>query len=173
MAQIAPRCAPAGPWRLDNWIYHPGMQTSGTSFDPTKRAPNLAGPVVDYRLARRAVLVALRRGTLHSSDVCDAHPELLRAAKNIGEQLDSPCPICSHDSLKCVRYVYGDELKRNNGRVVYPSDWLRELVTTHDQFTCYVVEVCIDCNWNHLIRAYVAGRRYATEGLPSRNGRRV
>ena len=42
----------------------------------------------------------------------------------------------------------------------YPPEWLKELVTTHDQFTCYVVEVCIDCAWNHLVKAYVAGRLY-------------
>ncbi|MGH2729407.1 MAG: DUF5318 family protein, partial [Actinomycetota bacterium] len=62
-------------------IYHRWMQTSGTSFDPTQPPLRLDGPVVDYRLARRSVLVALRRGTLHSTDVCDAHPELMRAAK--------------------------------------------------------------------------------------------
>jgi hypothetical protein len=141
-------------------IYHSWMQTSGTSFDPTQLPPRLAGPVVDYRLARRSVLVALRRGTLHSTDVCDAHPELLRAAKNIGHEGTAPCPVCSHESLKFVRYVYGDELKRNNGRVVYPAEWLSELVSNHDHFTCYVVEVCVDCAWNHLVRAYVTGRRY-------------
>ena len=84
----------------------------------------------------------------------------MRAGKNIGEDTNMPCPVCSHDTLKYVRYVYGEELKRNNGRVVYPPEWLRELVKTYDQFTCYVVEVCVDCAWNHLVKAYVAGRRY-------------
>ena len=149
------------------------MQTSGLSFDPTRPAPRPTGPVVDYRLARRSILVALRRGSLDSSDVCDAHPELLRAAKNIGEDVDSPCPICSHDTLRCVRYVYGEELKRNNGRVVYPAEWLGELVSTHDQFTCYVVEVCVDCHWNHLLRAYMAGRRSLGTSGSSGNGHRA
>jgi hypothetical protein len=27
-----------------------------------------------------------------------------------------------------------------------------------------VVEVCIDCAWNHLVRAFTAGRMYATNG---------
>jgi hypothetical protein len=35
---------------------------------------------------------------------------------------------------------------------------LTQLATTHDQFTCYVVEVCVDCSWNHLVRSYLAGR---------------
>ncbi len=117
--------------------------------------------MVDYTLARRSVLAALRRGAVATTDVCDAHPELLRAGRNIGEPLDERCPVCSHETLRKVSYVYGEELKRNNGRVVYPPEWLDELVREHDQFTCYVVEVCIDCSWNHLIRAYTAGRLFS------------
>jgi hypothetical protein len=137
------------------------MAFSGRSFDPTRTPPAPVGPVVDYRLARRAALSSLRQGSLDTGDICDAHPELMRAGKHIGEDAEAPCPVCSHDSLRFVRYVYGEELKRNNGRVVYPMEWLRELVTTYDQFTCYVVEVCIDCAWNHLVKAYVAGRLYS------------
>lgn len=136
------------------------MAISGRSFDPTDPPSAAPAPTVDYRLARRSVLAGIRRGTLATTDVCDAHPELLRAARNIGAVADEPCPICSHDSLRRVRYVYGDELKHNNGRVVYPEGWLSELAESYDQFTCYVVEVCIDCAWNHLIRSFTAGRRY-------------
>jgi hypothetical protein len=136
------------------------MALSGRSFDPTN-PPRNGAPSVDYRLARRAVLTSLKRGMLGTSDVCDAHPELLRAARNIGIADPSPCPICSHDTLRRVRYVYGDALKRDNGRVVYPEEWLNELAARHDQFTCYVVEVCTDCAWNHLVRSFSAGRRFA------------
>ncbi|HEV3471979.1 MAG TPA: DUF5318 family protein [Actinomycetota bacterium] len=135
------------------------MAISGRSFDPTN-PPEEPTRSVDYRLARRSVLAALRRGTLHTTDVCDAHPELLRAARNIGTVDEDPCPICSHAALRRVRYVYGDELKHNNGRVVYPDGWLAELNQSYDQFTCYVVEVCVDCAWNHLLRSFSAGRRY-------------
>lgn len=135
------------------------MVVSGTSFDPA-RPPRVAGPSVDYGLARRSVLAALRRGSLATTDVCDAHPELIRAAKNIGLSRDEVCPICSHEAIRWVRYVYGDELKRNSGRVVYPEEWFAELISNHDEFTCYVVEVCIDCSWNHLVRSYLAGRRF-------------
>ena len=132
----------------------------------------MEGPVVDYTLARRAALASLRRGSLDTSDVCDAHPELLRAARNIGEDVVTPCPVCSHDSLRSVRYVYGDELKHNSGRVVYPEEWLSELAGAHDSFTCYVVEVCVDCSWNHLVRSYMAGRRYrSSPPHPSRGQR--
>lgn len=136
------------------------MSVSGRSFDPTSAPPPQVGPTVDYALARRAVLGALRRGRVGTGEVCDAHPELLRAGRNIGQEREESCPVCSHDTLRWVRYVYGDELKSNNGRVVYPEDWLNQLAKNHDQFTCYVVEVCIDCSWNHLVRSYLAGRRW-------------
>jgi len=136
------------------------MAFSGRSFDPTRTPPPPAGPTVDYRLARRAALASVRQGSLDTADICDAHPELMRAAKNIGEPCDPVCPVCSHDSLRLVRYVYGPDLKRDNGRVVYPQEWLSELATRHEQFTCYVVEVCVDCAWNHLVRAYQAGTKY-------------
>jgi hypothetical protein len=122
--------------------------------------PPPSGPTVDYRLARRAALAEIRNGSLDTGHVCDAHPELMRAAKNIGEEAPAKCPVCSHESLRLVRYVYGDDLKRDNGRVVYPNDWLDELAQRHEQFTCYVVEVCVDCAWNHLLRAYQAGTRF-------------
>jgi hypothetical protein len=105
-------------------------------------------------------LSSLRQGSLDTGDICDAHPELMRAAKNIGESCDVVCPVCSHGSLKLVRYVYGSDLKRDNGRVVYPEEWLREIADRYEQFTCYVVEVCVDCAWNHLVRAYQAGTKY-------------
>ena len=35
-----------------------------------------------------------RRGTLPRLDVCDAHPELIRAAQFIGTDIDDECPVC-------------------------------------------------------------------------------
>ncbi len=92
----------------------------------------------------------------------------MRAARNIGEEIDQVCPVCSHETMRLVRYVYGADLKRDNGRVVYPEEWLAELAGSHDQFTCYVVEVCIDCSWNHLVRSYMAGRRFRSNGAGPR-----
>lgn len=132
------------------------MGASGRSFDP-KKPPSSTGQVVDYALARRSLILQVRRGLIGTTDVCDAHPELLRAARNIGEESDKPCPICSHDAVRLVRYVYGAALGRDNGRVVYPLEWLQELVKKHDEFTCYVVEVCTDCAWNHLMRSFTTG----------------
>jgi Family of unknown function (DUF5318) len=115
---------------------------------------------VDYRMRKRALLRQLRRGLVSRIDVCDAHPELIRAAKHIGEQTRDECPVCDSEGLRLVLYTYGKELKRANG---WPrrSAELRELRVSIDQFTCYVVEVCLDCGWNHLVRAFDTGRRVA------------
>ena len=145
----------------------PSMGTSGRSFDPTRAPDPPSGPLVDYRLARRAALSSLRQGSLDTGDICDAHPELMRAAKNIGEPIQTPCPVCSHDSLRWVRYVYGDELRHHNGSVVYPPEWLKELTAKHDHFTCYVVECCVDCAWNHLVRSFSTGKRFTAESQPA------
>ena len=48
--------------------------------------------VTDYALARRAVLRDFRSGALTRLDVCDAHPELMRAAQNIGVEHQRPVP---------------------------------------------------------------------------------
>ena len=48
--------------------------------------------VTDYALARRAVLRDFRSGALTRLDVCDAHPELMRAAQNIGVGMRRPVP---------------------------------------------------------------------------------
>jgi len=136
--------------------------STGRGFDPA-RPPRVAGPSVDYSLARRSTLRGLRRGSLDTHDICDAHPELMRAARNIGQAAKERCPVCSHESLRRVSYVYGDDLKHLNGRVVYPEGWLEELAGSHDQLTCYVVEVCVDCAWNHLVHSYMAGRLYSSD----------
>ncbi len=106
------------------------MPAFGRSFDPTS-PPRADGPSVDYSLARRATIRSLRRGRLHTTEVCDAHPELLRAGRNIGLDAAGRCPVCSHETLKRVSYVYGDDLRHNNGRVVYPQGWLEELERQH------------------------------------------
>src|SRR5690348_8655702 len=73
--------------------------------------------VVDYGLARRATLASVLSGRTTVTDVCDAHPYLLRAAKFHGEPTDTRCPICRKVKLTHVTYVYGDELGRYEGRV--------------------------------------------------------
>ncbi|HEX9343521.1 MAG TPA: DUF5318 family protein [Actinomycetota bacterium] len=116
--------------------------------------------LVDYTLAKRAKLRELRFGGLTRGDVCDAHPELLRAARNVGESTRTPCPVCAETCLTHVTYVFGDALRQESGRV-WPSAALADLHRTMDEFACYVVEVCTGCSWNHLAQHYLLGRRHA------------
>lgn len=115
---------------------------------------------IDYRMAKKALLRDIQRGRVSRFDVCDAHPELLRAARHVGTETSDVCPICEDAQLRVVLYTYGKGLKRRNGAVSRSQD-LRELRSIFDEFTCYVVEVCTECNWNHLVRSFVTGRRHA------------
>jgi hypothetical protein len=118
--------------------------------------------VTDYALARRAVLRDLRRGALTRLDVCDAQPELLRAARNIGLPSDDACPVCGETDLRLVSYVYGENLKQANGRCISGANELARLGARHDEFACYDVEVCVECRWNHLRRSSLHGRLHAS-----------
>ena len=123
--------------------------------------------VVDYALARRATLASVLRGRLPVTEVCDAHPYLLRAAKYHGEPTQSTCPICRRTKLTHVTYVYGDELGSYEGRVKRGPE-LDEMAAEYSEFRVYVVEVCQNCSWNHLASSYVLGH-----GEPvGRRGRR-
>ncbi|HET9945245.1 MAG TPA: DUF5318 family protein [Actinomycetes bacterium] len=137
--------------------------------------------VVDYGLARRAALTALRGGgPTTREDVCDAHPYLVRAARHHGEQTGRECPVCRRLPLTEVRYVYGDELGGFAGRVKTLPE-LAEMAREHAEFRVYVVEVCAGgraagrsdlghgggCGWNHLVQSYVLG-----DGVPRETSRR-
>ena len=124
--------------------------------------------MVDYGLARRATLAAVFTGRSTVTDVCDAHPYLLRAAKFHGEPTDKACPICRKARLTHVTYVYGDELGRYEGRVKQGQE-LDEMAAEYAEFQVYVVEVCQNCAWNHLATSYVLG----TGESPSRRNRRA
>jgi hypothetical protein len=108
---------------------------------------------VDYTLHKRSVLRDFRVGRLSQYDVCDAHPEMRRIARNVGEDTRSICPVCRREKLRLLNFVYGDELDRDNGRVFPTRTVFNGLRERYRSFTCYVVEVCIGCNWNHLVRS--------------------
>ena len=110
------------------------------------------GGVVDHRLSRQHLINEYRRGRLRQDEICDAHPELLRAAGNVGTPASAPCPICEHDSLRLVTYVFGARLPKH-GRVVTDSAALAKLVSgAGGELTAYVVEACAACRWHHLLR---------------------
>lgn len=118
-----------------------------------------AGGRVEYRLARNAVVKEFRRGRLGRLDVCDAHPELIRAARNIGTPLAEECPICAECDVVHVTYVFGPGLPPF-GRCPATAAELAKLCRRAHEVACYVVEVCPECRWNHLVRMYPAGGRH-------------
>ena len=104
---------------------------------------------VDHRLARQHLVNEYRRGRLSQDQVCDAHPELIRAARNVGTVASSPCPICEEDQLRLVTYVFGARLP-SHGRCVSTAKELSTLDRRRDELAAYVVEACIACHWHHL-----------------------
>jgi len=122
--------------------------------------------LVDYSLQRRATLEALQRGQSTSTEVCDAHPYLLRAARFHGEASARRCPVCGHTALRLLRYVFSDELGQYSGRIRSAIEVVR-MSGDYGHLKVYVVEVCQDCAWNHLLASYVVG-----DGTPRRPPRR-
>lgn len=113
---------------------------------------------IDYRLARNAVVGEFRKGRLSRLDVCDAHPELLRAARNVGEATTERCPICQEDRVVHVSFVFGSRLPPG-GRCVSSPREMAKLAHRVSEVACYVVEVCPTCSWNHLAKMLVVGGR--------------
>jgi hypothetical protein len=145
---------------------------------------------VDYALVRQATLHDLRSGYVTTTDVCDPHPDLIRAALHHGEPSSRSCPVCrggesraghrldprlginggpglpGAGGLVFLRYAYGDELGQFSGRIRSQEE-LAEMSADAGDVKVYVVEVCIACGWNHLVASYVVG-----DGHPRRAPRR-
>ncbi|MEO7571696.1 MAG: DUF5318 family protein [Acidimicrobiales bacterium] len=115
-----------------------------------------AGGVIDYRLARMGVVSEFRKGRLARHEVCDAHPELKRAAQSASEATDMECPICEEDHIVLVTYAFGSRLPAS-GRCITTKGELAKLAKGRSQLAAYVVEVCPSCSWNHLARTFLIG----------------
>src|SRR5438445_13768267 len=100
------------PSSLKSREYNGGHMSSNLS----RKRRNQDMGVVDYTLAKRALLREFRQGLLSRLEICDAHPELLRAARYLGTQAPHPCPVCDASELRLLAYVYGDGMNRDNGR---------------------------------------------------------
>jgi hypothetical protein len=112
------------------------------------------GGIVDHRLARRMLINQVRLGRLRRDEVCDAHPELIRAAANVGTETHTLCPICEETNLRIVTYVFGHRLPAH-GRCVSTATEMRRLSDRGDgQATAYMVEACTACRWHHLLRVW-------------------
>jgi hypothetical protein len=123
--------------------------------------------VVDFALKRHAVLGEVRAGRVRAAEVCDAQAYLKLAARNYGEPSGTACPVCDGPGLRRVHYVYGDKLGTIAGQAKHPGE-LVGLAERFAHFRVYLVEVCEDCGWNHLLRTFVLGHDdSATPSMPT------
>jgi hypothetical protein len=109
--------------------------------------------VVSYKLARQRSIRAVEQGRRKQEDVCDAQPELRRVAHHHAISLGEPCPICEGDDLVEVTFAFGQGLP-TAGRLVADANELRALRQRGKFATCYRVEVCRQCWWNHLRESF-------------------
>ena len=114
------------------------------------------------------MLQGVLSGRATSLDVCDASPFLKRAAKELGTVTERRCPICRRAPLWESLWVYGDAIGDASGSSRTERQ-VERLAREHPDFAVYVVEVCQECGWNHLIRSWRTG----TPGTaPARRSRR-
>lgn len=109
---------------------------------------------IDYRLARQSVLSEYRKGRIARHEICDAHPELVRAAREVGEPSRMVCPVCEETNVVLVSYVFGPRLPAF-GRCITSKKELQAIAKRSGSYSCYVVEVCPSCSWNHLARTFL------------------
>lgn len=114
--------------------------------------------IIDHRLERRALINEYRRGRLRQDQVCDAHPELIRAATNVGTETKNPCPICEEQQLRLVTYVFGPRLPPH-GKCVTTAREMATLNRRREELSAYIVEACTECHWHHLLRVLPVGGR--------------
>jgi hypothetical protein len=124
----------------------------------------LAKGRIDYRMQRRAQLREVATGVRSRVDVCDAHPDLVRAGIHIGTRLAEACPLCSEDGLSHVTYVFEGKGARSPGGRAVPRESLARQVERHGDLTVYTVEVCTVCHWHHLVESYLLEARGTAVG---------
>lgn len=109
---------------------------------------------IDYRLARQSVLSEYKKGRIAQHEICDAHPELVRAARELGEPTKLTCPVCEETNVVLVTYVFGPRLPAF-GRCITSKKELQAIAKRSGSFSAYVIEVCPSCSWNHLARTFL------------------
>lgn len=135
------------------------MSADRASFRPGQFGAPADGGTVDFRMARRSVIDEFQRGRLARHEVCDAHPELRRAAEHLSRPTSEVCPICVDAHVVLVTYAFGPHLPASGYAIEDRAD-LEKVRDTTTTGTGYVVEVCPACGWNHLAQTFpIAGRR--------------
>jgi hypothetical protein len=113
--------------------------------------------LIDYRMQRRALLRRVASGEVPAADVRDAHRELVRAGTHIGADADRSCPLCEGEGrLRTVTYVFtGRAAKgRGEGGAAIPPGRLEATLRRLGDLKVYLVEVCLDCHWHHLVESW-------------------
>jgi len=122
----------------------------GATFSTTSEAS------VEYRLLRDALAKAVRLGKIAKTDACDAHPELVRAATNLGKPTGETCPVCEERGTVEVTYVFGAKLPAG-GTCPTNKTELNRLLRREEPVQAYTVEVCTACRFHHLLKRYPGG----------------
>lgn len=129
------------------------MLVVSEAFSRPRRSDGGDYASIEYLLAKRALLREFKAGQVTKSDLCDAHPDLIRAAKSVGVPSGETCEICTTGDVVHISYAFGPKLPAH-GRCIAGSDELSKLRASIEEFTCYVVEVCTQCHWNFLVRQF-------------------
>ncbi len=79
----------------------------------------------------------------------------MRVARNLGRVTEVDCPICDEAKLVHVAFAFGPRLPPC-GRALEMDGELHSLARNRDDVAFYVVEVCTNCSWNHLVRMFTA-----------------
>lgn len=140
---------------IRRWGVRGGGPARSLRLYTVSAAPNSSAPagVVSYRLARQRLVDAFERGRRTVEEICDAQPELRRVAHTCATPIHEPCPICEADELVAVTFAFGPGLPKA-GRVLADSGEMRRLRRRGRPATCYLVEVCRHCWWNHLRESF-------------------
>lgn len=135
------------------WVWATSLGLRAHAAPARRTLPDVRRGRIDYRMARRALLRDVEVGLRSPRDVCDAHPDLVRAGRNVGEATEDDCPICDTADLRLVTYVFGQQIGRYSGRVV-SRNTLGVLSKRYGDLNVYTVEVCTDCGWHHLRESF-------------------
>ena len=98
-------------------------------------------------------------GRLSQDQVCDAHPELIRAAKNVGTAVVDAVPDlrggpAAPRHVRVRPAAAGPRQVRHDGQ----GDATRSN-RRREELSAYVVEACVGCRWHHLRRVLPVGGR--------------
>ncbi|WP_295643682.1 DUF5318 family protein [uncultured Corynebacterium sp.] len=126
--------------------------------------------VVGKDLERARVLSQFRSGDRKASIICDATPSLIASAEVLGQRTNRTCPVCGREKLYDTRWTHGELLGEKSGTArsvkeidVVLADLSRgrlqsETAGVPGEISVHIVEVCLRCRWNFLIRVETFSR---------------